>query len=111
MIYIKNPHPSKDSYQKIDRMELCLSRRKCCDSSKILCRMETKFIKEGTAAYTNSMKDKPFKYKFDFEIGYLVRSPCKTCNLQNTFPKCADTCILLDEIHTVLAEVVSCTRS
>ncbi len=58
-----------------------------------------------------TMKDRPFKYRFDFEIGYLVKSPCKTCNLQNTFPKCAATCHLLDEIQTILAEAVSLTRS
>ncbi|MBW2411794.1 MAG: hypothetical protein JRF72_18520 [Deltaproteobacteria bacterium] len=57
------------------------------------------------------MKKRPFKYQFDFEIGYLVKSPCKTCNLQNTFPNCAATCNLLDEIHTILAEAVSLTRS
>ena len=56
------------------------------------------------------MNEKAFQYKFDFEIGYLVKSPCKTCNLQNTFPECADTCSLLDEIHALLVEAVSCTR-
>ncbi len=56
------------------------------------------------------MNEKRFQYKFDFEIGYLVKSPCKTCNLLKTFPKCADTCSLLDEIHSLLVEAVSCTR-
>jgi len=53
---------------------------------------------------------KNFKFKYDFEIGYLVKSPCKKCILKNTFPKCANHCDLLDKIHTVLSEAVSCTR-
>ena len=90
---------------------LCLSQRQGCDNSEFRCCPEAKFKQEEAISYTTSMKDKPFTYKFDFEIGYLVKSPCKTCNLQNTFPKCADKCSLLDEIHTVLAEAVSLTRS
>ena len=56
------------------------------------------------------MTKKPFKYKYDFEIGYLVKSPCKKCALKNTLPKCAPKCSLLDKIHTILSEAVSCTR-
>jgi hypothetical protein len=82
-----------------------------CDNSGFRRRPEAKFKQEEAISYTTSMKDKPFTYKFDFEIGYLVKSPCKTCRLQNTFPKCADKCSLLDEIHAVLAEAVSLTRS
>jgi hypothetical protein len=53
---------------------------------------------------------KNFKFKYDFEIGYFVKSPCKKCVLKKTLPKCADRCDLLDKIHTVLSEAVSCTR-
>ena len=56
------------------------------------------------------MPKKIFKYKYDFEIGYLIKSPCKKCIYQKTFPKCSDQCQILDKIHTVLAESVSCTR-
>ena len=91
--------------------DLYLSPRQGCDNLEFRCRPEAKFKQEEAIFYTTSMKDKPFTYKFDFEIGYLVKSPCKTCSLQNTFPKCADTCNLLDEIHTVLAEAVSLTKS
>ena len=56
------------------------------------------------------MTKKNFKFKYDFEIGYFVKSPCKKCILKKTFPKCADHCDLLDKIHTVLSEAVSCTR-
>ena len=56
------------------------------------------------------MTKKPFKYKYDFEIGYLVKSPCKKCGLKKTFPKCAPKCLLLDKIHETLSEAISCTR-
>jgi len=51
-----------------------------------------------------------FNYRFDFEIGYLVKSPCKECDKQNSFPECADTCKMLDEIHGILSEAVSSSR-
>lgn len=57
-----------------------------------------------------NMIKKNFKYKYDFEIGYLVKSPCKTCVLKKTLPKCASRCNLLNKIHTTLSEAVSCTR-
>ena len=56
------------------------------------------------------MTKKPFKFKYDFEIGYLVKSPCKKCIHRETLPKCMHNCEVVDKIHTVLAEAVSCTR-
>ena len=56
------------------------------------------------------MTKKPFKFRYDFEIGYLVKSPCKQCVHKKTFPKCADNCSLLDKIQEILSEAVSCTR-
>ena len=56
------------------------------------------------------MTKKIFKYKYDFEIGYLIKSPCKKCLQKKIFPKCAPKCDLLDKIHTTLSEAVSCTR-
>lgn len=50
------------------------------------------------------------KYRFDFEIGYLTKSPCKECVDRRDFPGCEDDCRILDKIHAVLSEVVSCSR-
>ncbi len=50
------------------------------------------------------------KFKFDFEIGYLVKSPCKGCNKREKFPKCMDTCQAIDKIHEILADGISCSR-
>jgi len=58
----------------------------------------------------SQVKKKPFKYRFDFEIGYLVKSPCRGCDRRPLFPKCIKTCRILDDIHTVMAESVSCTK-
>ena len=53
---------------------------------------------------------KPPRYQFDFEIGYLVKSPCRDCDERDYFPKCIDSCKMLDRIHTALAESVSCSK-
>jgi len=47
--------------------------------------------------------------KFDFEIGYLVKSPCKECLYRDNLPKCTDECSLLDRIQVILSRGVSCT--
>jgi len=57
-----------------------------------------------------AMTKKPFKFRYDFEIGYLVKSPCEKCAHKKALPKCAATCTLLDKIHAILSEAVSCTR-
>ena len=31
---------------------------------------------------------KPLQHKFDFEIGYLVKSPCRDCFDQKNLPGC-----------------------
>jgi hypothetical protein len=48
--------------------------------------------------------------KFDFDIGYLIQSPCKTCTDRTAFPSCMGGCLTLHEIQTLLAGGISCTR-
>jgi hypothetical protein len=50
------------------------------------------------------------KHQFDFEIGYLVQSPCLQCSQRKALPYCIETCKMLERIHALLAEAVSCTR-
>ncbi len=50
-------------------------------------------------------------YQFDFDIGYLIKSPCKECDTIKLFPECADACNILDEIHIVLSEAISCSKN
>jgi hypothetical protein len=47
--------------------------------------------------------------RFDFEIGYLAKSPCRECKHKNNLPECSDTCKTLDHIQTALARGVSCS--
>jgi len=49
--------------------------------------------------------------KFDFEIGYLVKSPCRGCHLHAlSFPACADHCEPLNQIQEILAPGIICTQ-
>jgi hypothetical protein len=50
--------------------------------------------------------------KFDFEIGYLIKSPCKDCHMHSlNFPACTDHCESLNEIQNILAPGITCTQS
>ncbi len=48
---------------------------------------------------------------FDFEIGYLTKSPCLNCENKKSLPKCHAECLVLDRLQTVLARGISSTRS
>ena len=45
--------------------------------------------------------------KFDFELGYLTKSPCLTCKNQDKIPHCQEGCPQLDKIRTLLARGIS----
>lgn len=44
---------------------------------------------------------------FDFEIGYLIKSPCLTCEKKERLPHCHTNCLILDRIQTMLARGIS----
>lgn len=48
---------------------------------------------------------------FDFEIGYLVKSPCRECPERERFPACAQDCKILDRVQRALARGVTSTCS
>ncbi len=48
---------------------------------------------------------------FDFEIGYLTKSPCLSCEDKKDLPKCHAQCMVLDKIQTTLARGVSSQSS
>ena len=48
---------------------------------------------------------------FDFELGYMVKSPCINCKDKKNIPKCFDNCPLLDQIRTILARGISSQAS
>ena len=49
--------------------------------------------------------------RFDFEIGYLIKSPCSDCNNKSQLPKCHKGCHILDKIRTTLAKGISTQTS
>lgn len=51
------------------------------------------------------------KRVLDYEIGHLVKSPCKDCETRYRFPKCMTACADLDRIQTVLAQSISTARA
>jgi hypothetical protein len=52
----------------------------------------------------------PYTSRFDFEIGYLVKSPCRGCESRSNLPRCSRECDLIERIQSVLAESVSCAH-
>lgn len=45
--------------------------------------------------------------KFDYEIGYLVKSPCRNCSTYAKFPDCMDRCTVLDRVQNALSDSLS----
>ena len=43
---------------------------------------------------------------FDFDIGYLVKSPCKDCLSKENLPNCIQDCEILHKIQMVLADSI-----
>jgi hypothetical protein len=64
----------------------------------------------GSNTRRRLFKSNPNRIRFDFEIGHLVKSPCKDCTYRPAFPRCIDSCLKLDRIHNILSESISCTR-
>jgi hypothetical protein len=48
--------------------------------------------------------------RFDFEVGWLVRSPCRDCREKSNLPRCADACATLDTIQRTLSKGISSSR-
>ncbi len=49
--------------------------------------------------------------KFDFEIGYLIKSPCRECERLEDIPECVDDCEIIDNIQSTLVGAVSSSKS
>jgi hypothetical protein len=48
---------------------------------------------------------------FDFEIGTLLESPCRCCEMRALLPACAQDCEILARIQTTLAGGISSGHS
>ena len=51
------------------------------------------------------------RHSFDFDIGYLVKSPCRDCGSREDLPNCVEDCEILDQIQTVLADSIPSEKS
>ncbi len=67
---------------------------------------------ETTTMKWQKYPQKPLSYacKFDFEVGYLVRSPCRACEQIRKLPTCSQSCSQLARVQTLLADSISCAR-
>ena len=54
-----------------------------------------------------AMQDALKRDVFDFEIGYLTKSPCIKCENKSCRPKCHKDCLILDRLQTLLARGIS----
>jgi hypothetical protein len=50
-------------------------------------------------------------HNFDFNVGYLVKSPCKGCATRGSFPECMDECEILEQIQVALSDSISCANN
>ena len=48
--------------------------------------------------------------KFDLDIGYLTKSPCRECELNSQLPVCSKNCQKLNQFQTLLSGFVSCSN-
>ncbi len=49
--------------------------------------------------------------KYDFEIGYITKSPCLECRqYEDMFPKCISDCKIIDLMQTILAAGISSSK-
>lgn len=69
-------------------------------------------LSEMTTIKFQKYPQKPLSYtcKFDFDIGYLVRSPCRACEQIRQLPACSRACAQLERVQTILVDSVSCAR-
>jgi hypothetical protein len=44
---------------------------------------------------------------YDFDIGYLVKSPCRHCEKANFLPGCMSRCNTLKEVQKILSQGMS----
>jgi hypothetical protein len=50
------------------------------------------------------------KNTFDFDVGYIKESPCKTCGQRNRLPDCSKNCKQLAKIQEILTGKISCSN-
>jgi hypothetical protein len=49
--------------------------------------------------------------RFDSEIGYIKKSPCRECVNRSNLPSCSESCKTLIKLQKLLAGTLSCSNS
>jgi len=50
------------------------------------------------------------EYEFDFEGGYITKSPCRDCTLESNLPDCSNDCRMLSQVQMHLARSIFCSN-
>ena len=56
-------------------------------------------------------KENTREYRFDIDIGYITKSPCRECSIKSSLPECSSRCEILTKIQELLVGSVSCSKS
>ncbi|MEJ2655778.1 MAG: hypothetical protein P8012_01090 [Desulfobacterales bacterium] len=58
------------------------------------------------------MEEKTIKEnRFDLDIGYITKSPCRECPFKSNLPECSDCCETLSRLQELLIGSISCSHS
>ncbi len=49
--------------------------------------------------------------KLEHDIGYIRKSPCRGCGLEERLPECINNCKTLNQLQTNLACVTACSNN
>lgn len=49
--------------------------------------------------------------RFDIDIGYITKSPCRECPIKSSLPGCSDRCEMLTHLQELLVGSISCSKS
>ncbi len=49
--------------------------------------------------------------RFDIDIGYITKSPCRECPIKSSLPECSSRCETLTQLQELLIGSISCSKS
>jgi hypothetical protein len=56
-------------------------------------------------------RDNVREYRFDIDIGYITKSPCRECPIKSSLPECSNRCEMLTQLQELLIGSISCSQS
>ena len=49
--------------------------------------------------------------RFDLDIGYIKKSPCRECPTNKSLPECSECCETISQLQDLLVGSIMCTHS